>query len=75
MATASFDTQLIKGEILQYLTGLIPFIKNNTALGEQSFQSVPLGDKYLKHHTLQPGKKTSRRTLLKIIGKAITKYC
>lgn len=57
MATVSFDPQLIKGEILQYLKGLIPFIKNSTALGEQSFQSVPLGDKHLKHQTFQPGKK------------------
>ena len=55
LATASFDPQLIKGEILQHYKGLIIFTKNNHNLVEQSFHSVPLGDKHLKHHNLQPG--------------------
>ena len=50
----TFDPQLIEGEILQYINGLIASIKNNYALVQQSFHSVLLGDEDLKHHTLQP---------------------
>ena len=55
LALASFDPQLIKGEILQQCKGLTASIKNNPALVQQPFHSLLLGDEDLKHHTLQPG--------------------
>ena len=42
-----------KGEIFQYCKGLLVSIKNIHVLVKQSFHSVPLGKKDLKHHTLQ----------------------
>ena len=54
LAPVSFDTQMIKGEILQYCKDLIASIKNNHSLVEQYFHSALLGDEGLKHHTLQP---------------------
>ena len=51
LTPASFDPQLVKGEILQYCKGLIASIINNHNWVEQSFHSV--GDEDLKHHTLQ----------------------
>ena len=56
LVPASFYTQLIRGEILQYCKGLIVSIKNNHVLIEQSFHSAPLGDENVKHHILQSGK-------------------
>ena len=44
LAPASFDPQLIKGEILQHCKGLIASIKNNHLLAEQSFHSVFSGE-------------------------------
>ena len=55
LAPASFDPQLIKGQILQYCKGLIAFIKNNYTLIEQYFHNALSGDKVLRHSTLQPG--------------------
>ena len=55
LAPASFNPQLIKGEILQYYKGLIASIKNNHVLVEQSFHGVPLEDKDNKQCTLQSG--------------------
>ena len=55
LAPVSFDPQQIKGEKLQYCKDLIASVKNNHTLVGQSFHSVPLRDKDLKHHTLQPG--------------------
>ena len=55
LAPSSFEPQLIKGETLQYCKDLIASVKNNHTLVGQSFHSVPLRDKDLKHHTLQPG--------------------
>ena len=49
---ASFDSQLIKAEILQYCKGLTGTVKSNHVLVEQSFHSVPSGNEDLKHHTL-----------------------
>ena len=54
LAPASFNPQLIKGEVLQYCKGQVVSIKNNHALVEQSFHSAPLGVDDLKHHILQP---------------------
>ena len=54
LAPASFDAQLIKGDILQYCKGLIACIKNNHILVEQFFHSVLPGDEDLKPYTLQP---------------------
>lgn len=53
LSPAYFDTQLIKGEILQYCKGLIDSIKNNHILVEQYFHSGLSGDKDFKHHKLQ----------------------
>ena len=77
---ASFDPHLIKGEIFHYWKGLMPSIKNNNALIEQSFHSMPLGDEGIKHHTynlqiLSSGKNTSRRTLFNHVGKSPSRYC
>lgn len=47
LAPASFDPQLIKGELLQFCKGLIAPAKNNHIF-------TPSGDTDLKHHTLQP---------------------
>lgn len=55
LVPASFEPQLIKGNILEYSKGLIASIRNNHVLVEQSFPSVPLGNKDFRHHTLQPG--------------------
>ena len=55
LAPASFDPQLIKGDILQYCKGLIVSIKDNHVLLEQFFHSVLPGDWYNKDHNLQSG--------------------
>ena len=55
LVPASFELQVIKGDILQYCKGLISSIKNNHISIEQSFHSALLGDEDLKHHILQPG--------------------
>ena len=55
LTSASFDSQLIKGEIFQYNKGIILSVKNNLALLEQSLHSALSGDKDSKHYTLQPG--------------------
>ena len=47
LALASFDPQLIKGEILQYHKGLTASTKNNHALVEQSFHRYSLETKTL----------------------------
>lgn len=44
---ASFDLQLIKGEMFHYCKVLIPSIKNNHSLVEVCFHSILLGDKDL----------------------------
>ena len=80
LALASFDSQLIKGEILQYCKGLTASIKNNHVLVEQSFHSVLVGDDDLKHHLATwilhlLEKNTSRRTLFNLTGKAPIRYC
>ena len=56
LVPASFDPQLIKGDILQYCRGLIASVENKHALIEQSFHCALLGDEDLKHHTLKPGR-------------------
>ena len=55
LAPASFDSQLIKGDIFQHRKGLIASIESNHILVEQSFHSVLPGDKDLKHHSLYLG--------------------
>lgn len=50
LAPFSFESQLIKGEILLYCKGLVA----KRCLVEQSFHSVLSGNKDFKHHTLQP---------------------
>ena len=47
LVPASFDLQLVKGEIFQCCKGLNVSIKNNTALVQQSFHSVLLVDQVL----------------------------
>lgn len=54
LTPASFDPQWIKGEMLQYFEGLIVCIKNNHNFVWQSFCNALMGDKNLKHYTLQP---------------------
>lgn len=54
LAPVSFDPQWIKGEMLPYCKDLIVSIKHKHVLVDQSFHSGLLGDKDLKHHTLQP---------------------
>ena len=44
LASASFDPQLINGEMLQYCKDLIASIKDNHVLVEVCFHSVLLGD-------------------------------
>lgn len=56
LVPASFEPQLIKGDILQYCRGLIVSVENKYALIEQSFHCAFLGDEDLKHHTLKPGR-------------------
>ena len=45
LAPATFDPQLIKGDMLQYGKGLIASVENNHALAKQSFHSMLPGDK------------------------------
>lgn len=52
LALASFDSQLIKGEILQQYRGQISPIKTAILLYNSLFHSVPLGDEDFKHHSL-----------------------
>lgn len=66
LASASSDPQLVKCNILQYYKGLLAPVKNNHILVEQSFYSILLGHKDLKHHSLQPrdfiiGKTSSKK--------------
>ena len=44
LAPASFDPQVIKGDIIQYFKGLIAPIENNHDLVEHFFHSMPLGN-------------------------------
>lgn len=72
---ASFNPQLIKGDILQNCKGLIASIKINHVLVEQSFHSMFQGDEDLGQHTLQPGdfiygKDNPRKTLFNLTRKA-----
>ena len=53
LTTVSFDSQLMKGDILQRLNCNVASPKSNHILVEQSFHSEPLGDEDLKCHTLQ----------------------
>ena len=55
LGPASFDSKLIKGEILYYYKHLIILIKSNHILLDQSFHSALSRDEDLKHHSLQPG--------------------
>lgn len=55
LSPASFDSKLIKGEILQYCKSKSASIKNNHVLAEQSFHNEVLADKGLNHHSLQLG--------------------
>lgn len=43
-APASFDPQLVKGDILQYCKGLTASIENKYVLVEQSFHSTLQGN-------------------------------
>ena len=52
LSPSSLDSQLIKGDILQYCKGLIASIKNNHVLVEQSFDSVLQEDKVFIHFAL-----------------------
>lgn len=54
-ALTSFDSQLIKRDVLQFHKSLIKSIENNHALIKHSFHRVLLGDKSIEHHTLRPG--------------------
>lgn len=51
-APASFDLQLIKGDILQYCKGMLASIKISHVLVEQSFHSALQGREDLKQHNL-----------------------
>ena len=53
---ASFDPQLIKGEIIAEVNtekALLLLLKNNRVLVKQVFHSMPLGEEDLKHHIMQ----------------------
>ena len=70
---ASFDSQLIKGEILQYLKLLIASTEN-----KHIFTVHPQEKKTLKHHILQTAdfiywKNTSRRTLFKLSKRTLSR--
>ena len=74
----SFDSQMIKGEVLQYVNVLL-LLSKITTLVEQSFHRALLGDEYPKHHTFQPGdfitgKDTSRKTLFHFTGNDPIRY-
>ena len=74
----SFDSQMIKGEVLQYVNVLL-LLSKITTLVEQSFHRALLEDEYPKHHTFQPGdfitgKDTSRKTLFHFTGNDPIRY-
>ena len=53
-APASFDPQLIKGDMVQLCKALIKSVENNHTMVERSFHSVLPHHRNSSHHNLQP---------------------